>query len=71
MYYVKEFTIQIIIVTETLLSADIPGFILARKDRHNGFGEGCSIYVSGEIPMKIRNDLSVTDSVWWVLHFPV
>ena len=65
MYYVNEFTLQIVIVTETWLSADIPedvinipGFILIRKDRHNGFGGGCAIYVNGEIPMKIRNDLS-------------
>ena len=66
MYYVNEFTIQIIIVTE--LSGDIPdnvinipGFILIRKDRHNGFGGGCAIYVSDEIPMKIRNELSDTN----------
>ena len=65
MHYVNEFTIQINIVTETWLSADIPdniinipGFILAHKDRHNGFGGGCAISVSDEIPMKIRNDLS-------------
>ena len=65
-YYVNEFTIQIIIVTEAWLSADIPddvinipGFILIRKDRHNGFGGGCAIYVSEEIPMKIRQWLTL------------
>ena len=64
----NELTIQIIIVTETWLSADIPddvinipGFILIRKNRHNGFGRGCAIYVSDEIPMKILNDLSDTN----------
>ena len=65
-YYVNELTIQIIIVTETWLSADIPddvinipGFILIRKDRHNGLRRCCAIYVSDEIP--IRNDLSDTN----------
>ena len=76
-YYVNEFTIQIIIVTETWLSGDIPdnvinipGFILIRKDRHNGFGGGCAIYVSDEIPMKIRNELSDTniESQWLTLR---
>ena len=76
-YYVNELTIQIIIVTEPWLSADIPddvinipGFTLIRKDHHNGFGGGCAIYVSDEIPMRIRNDRSDTnvECLWLTLR---
>lgn len=67
----------LIIVTEIWLSVDIPDniinilcFILARKDRHNGFGGGCVICISDEIPMKIRNDFSDTniECQWLILR---
>ena len=49
-YYSNEYKIDIIIVTETWLSDNIPseavnisGYTLIRKDRVNGLGGGCAI----------------------------
>ena len=64
-YYSNEHKIEIIIVTETWLSDNIPsevvnisGFILICKDRKIGPGGGCAIYVRKEFSIRTRDDLS-------------
>ena len=77
-YYSNEYKIEIIIVTETWLSDNIPseavnisGYTLIRKDRGNGLGGGCAIYVREVISTKIRNDLSDPNfECQWVILRP-
>ena len=77
-YYSNESKIEIIIVTETWLSDNIPseavnisGYTLIRKDRVNGLGGGCAIYVPEVISTKTRNDLSDPNfECQWVILRP-
>ena len=77
-YYPNEYKIDIIIVTDTWLSDNIPreavnisGYTLIRKDRVNGLGGGCAIYVREVISTKTCNDLSDPNfECQWVILRP-